>query len=146
MCLLLADIQINHRNDENDAEQDERRRRCATLVMSGDGVVNEADHRVKSSGRTGRTHIVTEDTDNARIFLEAADKAGNYDVGKHGRKERNGNLRKDAYARRAVDLRRIVILLVDALQTAEKDQNLKGQSVPDDIHHLNRDVRPIRRA
>ena len=45
-----------------------------------------------------------------------------------------------------VHLRRVVILLVDALQTAQQHQNFEGQRVPHDVDNHDEHVRPVFRA
>ena len=145
MRFLFAYVKIDHRDHENNPEKDQRGRGGLSLTLI-DEVIDITDHRVQTSGITRGTHIVTEDTDDGGIFLKSADEAGDDDVGDHGREQRDGDLGEDAPLGRAVDLGGVVVLLVDALQTAQQDQNLEGKRVPDDIEGHHENIVPIFRA
>ena len=108
--------------------------------------VYQANHRLHTAVLPDRAHFVPEYTDNARIFLKAADKACNNDVCNHRGKKGNGNAEEGTATRSAVDFCRIVVLLVDALQAAQKNENLEGERIPYDIDNKNGNVLPISRA
>ena len=63
MRLFLAHVQVDHRNDENDTEENQSRRTRSTLVVLGQGVVDETNHRIQATRRTRRAHRVAENTD-----------------------------------------------------------------------------------
>ena len=92
MCRLLAYRHIDHSNDEYDDKQDNCRRTSQTLGVRAERVVDISDDSVEGRAhRSGGTHLLAEDTDDARILLEATDEGGDYDVCNHGGEERNGN-------------------------------------------------------
>ena len=143
MGMLLDDLIIKDGHNKNDSKQDQCRRTGAALTVSFQRIINKAHHCVQPLGCANRTHILAEDTDNAGIFLETADKAGDDNLGQHGRKKRNGDAGEDTATGCAVYLGSIVILLIDALQTAQENQDLEGQCIPYDVNHHNRHIRPI---
>ena len=91
MSLLLADIKVHESYREDYAEEDESCRRSTSLLVTCKRIVDITDHSIERL-TADRLHILTEDTDDARILLKAADKACDNDVGDHGRKERHGDL------------------------------------------------------
>ena len=144
MSLLFADVHIYHRNDEYDRKKNECGSRSTAFLIS-EGVIDIADHGVQRL-TADSLHIVAEDTDDARIFLESADKAGDNNVGDHRGKERNGDLGEHAQTGSGIDLRGVIILLVYTLQTAEKDEYFEGERIPYDIDNENGNVLPISRS
>lgn len=140
MYALFADLQVQQRDHEDDGEQDQRRGARPPLVVGRQRIVDEADHRVEPAGRIRRPHRLAEDADDAGVFLEAVDKAGDDDVGDHRREQRHGDAREDAPARGAVHARRVIILPVHALQPAQQDQDLERQRVPHDVDDHDGDV------
>ncbi len=145
MRLLLAYRKVYHCYNKDYAEEDKCSRTCSSL-LSVDGIVNKSDHRIESTCVTRRSHILAEYTDDARILLEAADKARYYNVCDHRRKERNGDLGEHAETARTVDLSGVIVLLVNALESAEKDKDLEGERVPYDVDRHNGDICGISRA
>ena len=133
MSALLAYTQVDHGYDKDYYEQ-HKCCRARKTVVTGDGkvVLNMSYYGVHI--RTARNgFILTEDTDDAGVFLESADKAGDDSVREHGRKQRNGDSGKNAPLGSAVDLCSVVVLFVDTLQTAKKNKYLEGQSIPYDV-------------
>ena len=145
MSLFLADVKVHESYREDYAEQDKSRRRSASLLVTCKRIVDITDHSIERL-TADRLHILTEDTDDARILLEASDEAGDNNVSYHGRKERNGDPREYSYSRSTVDLRSLVILLVYALETAEKNEDLEGERVPYYVDYENGYISPIVRA
>mgnify|MGYP002513840726 CR=1 FL=1 len=141
----LADGAVDHGNHQDDGEEDQSGGRSYTVVRIGQHLVDVADHGIEGLTAHG-LHIVTEDTDDAGILLEAADETGDDNIGQHGAQQRHGDAGKDSDLGGGVDLGCIVVLLVDALQTAQQHQDLKGQRVPDDVDHHHDDVGPVVRA
>ena len=136
MNVLLDDFVINESHHEYDGEQNQGRS-TGSSVLRTVGVkfaVDIADHGVEAISLTCRTHVIAEDTDDAGVFLEATDKARDNDVSQHGGQQRNGDSGQNSEFGSAVDLSGIVVLLVDALQTAQQNQDLKGQRIPNDIN------------
>ena len=115
MDALLADLIVDHGNNKNDTEQDQCSCGGAALTVGFQCVVNEADHGVQTACVIGGTHVFAEDTDDAGVFFESTDKAGNDNVGQHGGKKGHGNVGKYSSAGGAVHLGRIVILPVNNL-------------------------------
>ena len=142
--LLLAHIQVDHGDHEYDGEEDQGGGGGAAFAVA-QCVVDVADHGVEGLTAHG-LHIVTEDTDDGGLLLEAADEAGDDHVSQHGGEQGHRDLGEHADTGGAVHLGGVVILLVDALETAQKDQDLEGQGVPDDVDHQHRDVGPVARA
>ena len=134
MHALFADLQVDQRDHQNDGEQDQRGGAGTALVVGAQAVVNEAHHGVEASGVVDRAHALAEDTHDAGVFLEAADEAGDDHVGQHGGKQRHRDVGEHAAAGGGIHLGRLVILLVDAGQAAQQDQDLEGQGVPHDVH------------
>ena len=144
MRLFLADVQVNHRNDEDNAEEYQRRSARAAGFVSFESFINQTYHRLHTAYLSDGTHICPKYADNARIFFETADKACNNDVGNHRGKKGNGDTEENAGTGRAVDFCRVVILLVDALQTAQKYENFERQRVPNDIDDHNSKLGTVR--
>ena len=126
MCLLFADVHIYHGNDKYDSKKDQRSSTRVTLVVFAKLLVNITDHGIQRFA-SDRVHIVTEDTDDAGVFLEASDKAGDNNVSDHGRKKRDRDLGKYAETGCRVDLGGVIVLLIDALKTAEDTSFLFGE-------------------
>ena len=146
MSLLLADIKVDHSDHENYAEEDEGGCGSATLLTL-DRIVDISYHCVKTTVLTaGSRHIFSEYTDYAGVFLESSDESGDNYVSEHGREQRNRDLCEYADTGSAVDLSCIVILLVDALQTAKKNKDLEGECIPYYINSKNENVVPPGRA
>ena len=143
MCLLLADVQVYHSDSEDDNEEYESRSRCTSLLLCYESV-DESDHSIKSSRVSRRSHIVAEDTDYRGVFLKSTDEAGDDNVCYHRREKRNCDLGEYTDPGSRVDLSRIVILLVNALKSAEKYEDLERKCVPYYVDDHNEDVRPIR--
>ena len=74
MGLLFADVEVDHRHDKNDSEEDQSRSTCASLMVT-ERVVNKSNDRIESAGISRGTHIVTKYTYDAGILLESSDKA-----------------------------------------------------------------------
>ena len=140
MHALLADLQVDERHHQDDAKQDQRGGAGAALVAVAQAVVNEPHHGVEPSRVVDRAHALAEDTHDAGVFLEARDEAGDDDVSQHGRKQGHGDAPEHPSAGGGVHLGGLVILLVDAGQTAQQDQDLEGQGVPHDVHHQHEHV------
>ena len=143
MDRALADRAVDHGDDQNDHKQNQRSGRGHTVVHLRQFCVNIADHGIQAVGGADRAHLFAENTNDGAILLEAADEAGDDNIGQHGAQQRHGDAGEDSSAGSAVDTGSIVILLVDALQAAQQDQNLERQGVPDDIHRHNRQVGSI---
>ena len=126
MRLFLADVQVNHRNDEDDTKEYQRRSARAACLVGFESFVYQTYHRLHAAYLPDGAHIFPKYADNARIFFETADKACNNDVGNHRGKKGNGDTEENAGTGRAVDFCRVVILLVDALQTAQKYEDFEG--------------------
>ena len=139
MRLFLADLQVDHRNDKDDYEEDQRRRARLSVEIVGQRVVNERNHGIQLSVR----HVRIPNTDDARVLLKASDKARDNDVGDHRGKKGYGDTGEYSPTRGAVDHCRFVILLVDALQAAEQYEYLERQCVPNDIDDQYRHFCPI---
>ncbi len=146
--VLLDDVVVEQRNKKDDYEQDQCRGTGLAGVVQLQRLVDKTDHRIHLTAAhlTGGTHILTEDTDDAGIFLKAADKAGDDNVGQHGGQQRHGHAGEHTPLGGAVHLGRVVVLLVDALQTAQQNEDLKGQGVPHDVHDHNDTVVQQRRT
>ncbi len=136
----LDDIVIKPSHHENNTKQNQCSSRSSALEVALKCVINEADHRIKSACIVGRTHIFTENTDDAGVFLKTADKAGDNNVCQHGGQQRYGDSGKYTGTGGAVDLGSIVVLLVDALQATQQNKDLKGQGIPNNIDDHNNDV------
>ena len=91
MDKLLDNMVIEPGYNKNDGEQDQRSSRGSALEVALKSVVNKADHGVESANIVGRTHIFAKDTDDAGVFLETADKAGDNNVSQHGGEQGNGD-------------------------------------------------------
>ena len=143
MHALFADLHVDHRNDKDDRKEDQRRSACKTVILFRKHIIDHTDDGIERAFIAGGTHGIAEDTDDGAVLLEAADKAGNDHIGDHGRKQRHGDLREHAPAGRGINLRSFVVLLVDALQTAQKHQDLEGQRIPNDIEDQHEHVGPV---
>ena len=98
MSALLAYAQVDHGNDEDDNEEHKRRSTCKTVVLSDFKVILNMSYDGVHVSTAGDSSGVAEYTDDAGVFLEAADKAGdngipskaNYDLNiLHNREENN---------------------------------------------------------
>ena len=142
MGILLADIQIEHCYDEDDHEQDQCSSTGGAFLIT-DCTVNKANHCIQSVVVGYGAHGITEDTDDAGVLLEATDKAGDDNISQHGGKQGNGDAGEHSPTGSGVNTGSLVVLLVDTLQTAQQDEDLKGQCVPYNIDHHNHDVCPV---
>ena len=134
MRFLFADVKVDHRYDEDDYEQQQCSGTCfAFCVTAFKRFIYKADHRLQVRV-TADTHVVAEYTDDARIFLEAADEARDDYVCKHRGKHRNGNSPEHSPFGSAVDFSCFIKLFINALQAAQKDKNLEGKGIPNDIN------------
>ena len=134
MSVLLAYTQVDHCYNEDDRKEHQRRRARKTVVLGYFEVVLNMSYDGVHISTAGNRFGFTEDTDDTGVFLKSADKAGDNNVGQHGGEKRNCDLGKNAPLGSAVDLSRVVVLLVDALQASEKNKDLEGKSVPYNIN------------
>ena len=95
MCGLLADPKVKQCYSKDDHEEDQRSRSRYTVVLECDLVLNMTDYRIHitlgKACTAGNRSVISKHTDNAGIFLEATDEAGDYGVGDHGREKRHRN-------------------------------------------------------
>ena len=139
LSLLATYLQVNKSNREDNEEQNDRS--CAgTSLVSSNVLVNVTNHSIESVWLSYGTESVTKYTYDTGIFLETTDKAGDNNVRNHGRKKRNGDSGEGSDFGSTVNLRRVVLLLVNALKTAEKNKDLEGQSIPYDVDNHYYDV------
>ena len=149
MHFLLADIQIDECYCKNNYKQNQCR--CSSLALvvwqlTGNVVVDVADHGVEPALVADGSHCFAEYTHNVGIFLESADEAGDDDVGNQRGKKGNGNAGEGAELTRSVNFRSVVVLLIDALQAAQQNEDFEGQCVPHDVDHQHENVCPIGRT
>ena len=122
---FLDEMSIDHRYKKNDSEEYQCCCTCLSVIHLRKCVVDISYHSIKSARCTCWTHIIAEYTDDTGVLLEATDEAGDNNVRKHGREERNRDVCKHTTSRCAVNLCCIVILLVDTLKSAEENEDLK---------------------
>lgn len=84
MYPFFADAEIDQRYNEYDTKQNKCGSARASLLIRRQRIVNESDHRIETSCVIRGTHLLTEDTYDARVFLEAADEACDDNICKHG--------------------------------------------------------------
>ena len=66
MSTLLTDAQVDHRNNKDDAEQNDCCGAGASsqVTIAFKGGINQTDHRLHGVTR-GRAHLIAKDTDDA---------------------------------------------------------------------------------
>ena len=136
MGFLATHVKVYESNCKYDKEEYDRRSTRVAVPAVGKHLIDVTDHSTPLVVAV-RTHSLVEYTYDRGIFLEATDEARDDNVREHGREERNGDTSEHAESGSRVDLSRLVILLVNALKTAEKNEDLEGERVPYDVNHEN---------
>ena len=140
MNALFADLQVNQGNHQDNAKENQCGGAGTALIIGAERVIDKAHHGIEAAGVIGRAHGFAENTNDAGIFLESADEAGNDHIGQHGRKQRHRDAGENPLPGGAVHLGGVIILLIDALQSAQQYQDLEGQGIPYDINDHDRHI------
>ena len=132
MYPFRGNLSLNHREEHDDDEEQDRgrgspRRSLGNIVVD---VVRDRVHVVTAGGSS----LPVEQGDDRRVLFKRTDQRSDHDVNDLRGKKRNGNAEEGFASGSAVDLRGLIVLLIDSLQTGKEDQNLIRQCVPDNVN------------
>lgn len=146
----FANLELDDGEHENDTEEDDGGGGCqghhAIERCQTDVVINIEDDRfeVDAAGGAGRNDAGrVNDGDNRGICFERPNDGGDQNIEDHRRNQRDSDARERPHPIRAVDLRCLVILFVDSLNTGKENNDFKGESIPNAVNQNDRHRRPI---
>ncbi len=133
ICSVLLGNLVVDPGDHHDY-QEEQYRPCEGVAVLA--VVNVAvDIADDGTHIVVGTHLFAENTHDGGVLFHTAHDTGDEQVADLRRHHRGGDTPQNGIAAGTVDLRCVVVLLVDRLHSTEEYQDLEGKSRPDLVHY-----------
>ena len=142
MHVLPAHHQVDDGDGQNDEEEDQCRRAGVGRIPARIAV-EHVIHVTHDGVHAGHVQVRAEDGDLIRVRLEGPDEARDDQIEDHGGDHGEGDAPEDAALRGAVDLRGIVIILLDRSERAGQDQDLEGHDHPDGVQAHHQHLGPV---